>query len=68
MDFPKKFMFGTNGPFKTKNDAFSQLWIYSKNYVTILHNERVQERPGNYINGSSEKNLVRGYLVILPKN
>ena len=28
----------------------SQLWISSKDYFTILHNERGQERHGNYIN------------------
>ena len=36
----------------------SQLWISCKDYFTILHNERGQERHGNYINGFSERNLI----------
>ena len=36
----------------------SQLWISCKDYLTILHNERGQERHGNYSNGFSERNLI----------
>ena len=36
----------------------SQLWISCKDYLTILHNERGQERHGNYFNGFSERNLI----------
>ena len=36
----------------------SQLWISCKDCFTILHNERGQERHGNYINGFSERNLI----------
>ena len=50
MAFPKKIWFGVNGPFRTQNGASSQLWIRRKDCFTILHNERGQERHGNYIN------------------
>ena len=43
----------------------SQLWIRCKDYFTILHNERGQERHGSYINGFSEGNLIQSNLVIL---
>ena len=43
----------------------SQLWIYCKDCFTILHNERGQERHGNYINGFSERNLIESNLVVL---
>ena len=43
----------------------SQFWIRCKDCFTILHNERGQERHGNYINGISEKNLIQSNLVIL---
>ena len=43
----------------------SQFWIYCKDCFTVLHNERGQERHGNYINGFSERNLIQGNLVIL---
>ena len=36
----------------------SQLWINCKDCFTGLHNERGQERHGNYINGFSERNLI----------
>ena len=36
----------------------SQLWISCKHYFIILHNERRQDRHGNYINGFSEKNSI----------
>ena len=36
----------------------SQLWISCKDCFTILHNERDQERHGNYINGFFERNLI----------
>ena len=36
----------------------SQLWISCKDYLTNLHNERGQERHGNYFNGFSERNLI----------
>ena len=42
-----------------------QLWIGCKDCFTILHNEKDQERHGNYINGFSERNLIQAYLVIL---
>ena len=42
-----------------------QLWICCKDCFTILHNEKYQERHGNYINGFSERNLIQTYLVIL---
>ena len=61
----KKILFGANGSFRTQNCASSQLWICRKNYFTILHNERGQERHGNYITGVFEKCLIRGSLVIL---
>ena len=32
----------------------SQLWIRCKDYFTILHNQRCQEKHGNYINSFSE--------------
>ena len=43
----------------------SQFWIRRKDCFTILHNKRVQERHGNYINGFSERNLIQSNLVIL---
>ena len=45
----------------------SQLWISSKDCFTILHNQRAQERHGNYINGFSKRNLslLKSNLVIL---
>ena len=43
----------------------SQFWIRRKDCFTILHNERVQERHGNYINGFSERSLIQSNLVIL---
>ena len=49
MVFPKKISFGVNGPLSTQNGASSQLWICCKDCFTILHNERGQERQGNYI-------------------
>ena len=61
----KKILFGANGSFRTQNCASSQLWICRKNYFTTLHNERGQERHGNYITGVFEKCLIRGSLVIL---
>ena len=36
----------------------SQLWISCNDCFTILHNERDQERHGNYINDFSERNLI----------
>ena len=36
----------------------SQLWIRCNDCFTILHNERGEERHGNYINGFSEINLA----------
>ena len=38
--------------------SVSQLWVRCKDCFTILHNERGQERHGNYINGFSERNLI----------
>ena len=32
----------------------SQLWIRCKDYFTILHNQRCQEKNGSYINSFSE--------------
>ena len=43
----------------------SYLWIRCKDCFTILHNERGQERHGNYINGFPERNLIQINLVIL---
>ena len=53
MAFPKHFLFGVCGPFRTQNGASSQLWI------------RGQERHEDYISSLSEKNLVHGNLAIL---
>ena len=36
----------------------SKLGISCKDCFTILHNERGQDRHGNYINGFSERNLI----------
>ena len=36
----------------------SQLWIRCRHCFTMLHNERGQERQGNYINGFSERNII----------
>ena len=36
----------------------SKLWISCIDCFTILHNERSQDRHGNYINGFSERNLI----------
>ena len=66
MAFPKKFLFRANGPFRIQNVTscletgceISQLWISCKDCFTILHNERGQERHGNYINGFFERNLI----------
>ena len=49
-------------PFRTQNG------IRRKDCFTILHNERSQERYGNYINGFSEDYLIQGNLVILAQN
>ena len=49
MAFPKKFLFGANEPFRTQNGASLRLWIHYKDCITILHNERGQEKHGNYI-------------------
>ena len=65
MVFPKKFLFGENGPFRTQNGASSQFWIRSKDCFIILHNESGLDRHGNYVNGISEKNLIQNNLVIL---
>ena len=65
MAFPKKILFEANGPFRSQNGASSQLWICRQDCFTILHNERGQERHGNYINGFSEKNIILGNLIIL---
>ena len=77
MAYPKKFSFRANGPFRIQNVTscletgceISQLWISCKDCFTILHNERDQERHGNYIlnygnyiifyyNGFFERNLI----------
>ena len=66
MAFPKRFLFGVNGPFMTQNGASLQLWIRCKECFTILYNERGQESHGNDINGVSEKNHIwSNWLVIL---
>ena len=65
MAFPKNILFGASGPFRTQNGISAQLWICCKDRFTIFHNERGQERHGNYINGFSEKNLFQGNLIIL---
>ena len=43
----------------------SQLWIHCQDCFKILHNERGQERHGNFINGFSEKNLILGNFAVL---
>ena len=49
MAYPKKFIM---------SHPVLQLWISCRDCFTILHNERVQERHGNYINGFSERNVI----------
>ena len=60
---PKKILFGANGLFRTQMS--SQLWIHCQDCFKILHNERGQERHGNFINGFSEKNLILGNFAVL---
>ena len=36
----------------------SQLWVSCKDCYTVLHNERGQERHGNYINGFLKEILL----------
>ena len=67
MAFPKKFLFGANGPFRTQNGMSWQLWICSKDWFTVLHNGKGQERHGNYINGFSEKSYLGQFGHIDPK-
>ena len=38
--YPKKFLFGVNGPFRTLNGTSLQLWTHCKDCFTILHSER----------------------------
>ena len=65
MVFPKKFLFRTNGLFRTQNGASSQLCIRCKDCSTILHSEKCQERQGNSFNGFSERNVSQSNLLIL---
>ena len=53
---------------RRKSHPASQLWIYCKDCFTISHNEKDQERHGNYINDFSERNLIQTYLVIFEQN
>ena len=46
------------GHFGPKNGMPSKLWIHSKDFFKILHNERDQEVHGTYINGFPEKILI----------
>ena len=68
MAYPKKNL-GWGGQMGTlgsrMSHSASQLWIRCKDCFTILHNERGQERHGNYINGFSERNIIQSNLVIL---
>ena len=66
MPFPKNFLFQANGPFRTRMaHPAAQVQICCKNCFTILHNQRGQERLGNYFNGFSKRNLIQGNLVNL---
>ena len=61
MAYSKKLLFGQMGHFdlgSRMSHSVSQLWVRCKDFFTILHNERGQERHGNYINGFSERNLI----------
>ena len=59
MAFPKKkILLGVNEPLRTQNAASSQLCICCRDFFTILHNEKGQERHGNYINGFSKKKIL----------
>ena len=49
MAYPKKFIM---------SHPVLQLWISCRDCFTILHNKRVQERHGDYINGFSERNVI----------
>ena len=68
MAYPKK-KFGGGGQMSHLGSRMShpasQFWIRCKDCFTILHNERVQERHGNYINGFSERSLIQCNRVIL---
>ena len=45
--------------------ACHHLWIHSKDFFEILHNERDQEVHENYINGFSGKKVILGKWAIL---
>ena len=66
MAYPKNSCLGQMGHLELRmSHSVSQHWIRCKDCFTILHNERGQERHGNYINGFSERNLIQSNLVIL---
>ena len=53
------------GHFRPKNGTCSLLWICSKDFFEILHNESGQEVHGTYINGFPEKILIWDKWAIL---
>ena len=62
--YPKKNVGGQMGSLGSRMSySASQLWIRCKDCFKILHNERGQERHGNYINGFSGRNLIQSNLV-----
>ena len=56
--FSKKVSFVANGPFGRKKDAWSELWVGSKNVFLLLHNERGQETHETYVNGFFKRGMV----------
>ena len=65
MIFPKKLLFGENGPFGTKNDPSLRLWIYSKNFLKGLYKERDEQVDESNINGFYLNVFVLGKWAIL---
>ena len=55
----EKFLFGLLGHFGLENDASSELWIGSKDFLKIFQNEKGQAVCENYINGFSQKIFIR---------
>ena len=58
--FTKNICLQQMGHFGHENGTSSQLWIGSKNFLKILHNERGSQVHGNYINGFSTKKSCLG--------
>ena len=65
--FPKKFLFVPMGYFGQENDASSEFWIHSNDFLRSFHKERGEEAHWIILMVFPKKNIWDKWAILGPK-